>query len=93
VDNIGRSVNAQDPSLAGLWRSAISARSGGISLPRPVENPGFQMRKQAFESRFYRARESASGRLEKLTKNPIYSITCHEILCAMRNAAFMAQII
>jgi hypothetical protein len=44
------------------------------------------------ESRFFTAFESAFRRLEKPLKNPIYSISYPQILCARRMASFMAQL-
>lgn len=52
----------------------------------------FGWRKPVRESRFFTAFESALTRLEKLVKNPIYSISYVERLCARRMASFMAQL-
>jgi hypothetical protein len=90
--NQANSCAASTP-LAVPERPAISASP---RQPRPGERlwkPDFRRQKDAAESRFCGASESASGRLEKHAKNPIYSITCCEILCARRNPSFMAQIV
>jgi hypothetical protein len=79
-------------SLAGLPRSAICDRSQRRDTVASAENASFRTQELALQSRFYRAIESASGRLEKPSKNPIYSIACRERLCARRNAPFMAEI-
>jgi hypothetical protein len=54
------------------------------------EKPDFGSRKLTAEAGFYEAAESAFGRLEKPSKNLIYSITCCWSLCARRMAPFMA---
>jgi hypothetical protein len=56
------------------------------------KNTAFPSHESALSSRFCEAAESASGRLEKPSKNPIYSTGCRERLCARRNAPFMAEI-
>jgi hypothetical protein len=49
-----------------------AARSGATEVADQHQS----LHKSALESRFWRGSESALGRLEKLSKNPISSIAC-----------------
>src|SRR5207237_10192477 len=59
---------------------------------RRAENLAFWAAESVAESGFSDGAESAFGSLEKVTKNPIYSIGCGWRVCARRKSPFMAQI-
>jgi hypothetical protein len=69
------------PPLAGLFPAAIfGVRHTGTGL------------KSSLESLFSEPEESAFYDLEKTPKTTIYSTVYDWLLCARRNAAFMAQL-
>jgi hypothetical protein len=54
----------------------FSTAFGGVTPATAAEKSEFSEQESASDQRFCKRSESAPGRLEKPSKNPIYSITC-----------------
>jgi len=72
--NAGRSNGETSVNL--VRKIPAAAAKADVMPPTEVADQHQSLHKSALESRFWRGPESALGRLEKLSKNPISSITC-----------------